>query len=56
MEWVMLTVLLHNTEAVGFYKKLGYIVDETSPQMDWETDEGKDVPYEILSKRLSPKQ
>ena len=51
MEFLMLTVLLHNAEAHAFYKKIGYFVDETSPQMDFETD-GRDIPYEILSKRL----
>lgn len=51
MEFVMLTVLLHNKPAHAFYKKIGYIVDETSPQMVLDTD-GRDIPYEILSKRL----
>jgi GNAT superfamily N-acetyltransferase len=51
MEFLMLTVILRNAEARSFYAKLGYAVDETSPQMDLEEDPG-DVPYEILSKRL----
>jgi ribosomal protein S18 acetylase RimI-like enzyme len=51
MQYVMLTVLLVNNDACEFYKRIGYGVDGTSPQMDLDTD-GKDVPYEILSKRL----
>jgi N-alpha-acetyltransferase 40 len=51
MQFVMLTVLLVNKDACSFYNRLGYGVDGTSPQMDLDTD-GKDVPYEILSKRL----
>jgi len=51
MQWVMLTVLLNNKDASTFYRSIGYAIDETSPQMDLEID-GKDVPYEILSKKL----
>jgi ribosomal protein S18 acetylase RimI-like enzyme len=39
----MLTVFRHNSGALGFYKKLGYLVDSGSP---------KAGSYVILSKRL----
>jgi len=43
MQGILLTVLKANTEALKFYAKRGFEVDETSP----ETDEGAD--YDILS-------
>jgi hypothetical protein len=43
---VVLTVLKNNAAAVQFYARLGYALDETSPE------EGK-APYEIRSKALA---
>lgn len=51
MEYLMLTVIIRNQGARNFYSRLGYAVDETSPQMDLDED-SENVPYEILSKRL----
>jgi GNAT superfamily N-acetyltransferase len=45
---VMLTVFTFNEIAQGFYKKLGYVQDETSPAAT-----GEESDYEILSKSLS---
>nr|CAG4637546.1 EOG090X0MNC [Ceriodaphnia reticulata] len=46
MKKVVLTVFLHNLNAVGFFKSLGYSVDETSPLNTLE----EQFDYEILSK------
>lgn len=46
MKKVVLTVFLHNLNAVGFFKNLGYSVDETSPESTLEDQ----FDYEILSK------
>ncbi|EFX69334.1 N-alpha-acetyltransferase 40-like [Daphnia pulex] len=43
---VVLTVFVHNFNAVGFFKNLGYSVDETSPENTLE----EQFDYEILSK------
>lgn len=45
MKKVVLTVLLHNPDAIAFFKALKYTLDETSPEGDFE-----EYPYEILSK------
>lgn len=50
MDWVMLTVLLNNTTASAFYRKLGYSIDESTPQMNVEEEENH--PYEVLSKKV----
>lgn len=44
LERVVLTVLKNNEDGMRFYKKLGYDVDETSP------DKADNEAYEILSK------
>ncbi|CAH1957097.1 unnamed protein product [Acanthoscelides obtectus] len=54
MKKVILTVLKNNQYS-NFFKNIGYVVDETSPEDDPEEDEY--YPYEILSKvnkRLMP--
>ncbi|KZS03007.1 N-alpha-acetyltransferase 40 [Daphnia magna] len=43
---VVLTVFVHNLNAVGFFKSHGYVVDETSPASTLE----EQFDYEILSK------
>nr|CAH0103578.1 unnamed protein product [Daphnia galeata] len=43
---VVLTVFVHNLNAIGFFKSLGYSVDETSPESTLE----EQFDYEILSK------
>ncbi|THV04877.1 hypothetical protein K435DRAFT_146510 [Dendrothele bispora CBS 962.96] len=62
MDKIMLTVLLANSEARGFYKAMGFTLDPTSPGVDGEADEEEgnesdteeeeeqDADYEILSK------
>lgn len=49
LEGIMLTVLHANTAAAELYRKLGYVVDESSPSVacPWE-----DCAYEILRKPL----
>ena len=58
LEKVMLTVFRSNTAAVGMYAKLGYSVDEYSPQPKILRNGAiKESSYVILSKRLGePKQ
>jgi len=46
MEKVVLTVLKNNSDAREFFSKLGYLLDETSPDANEKAD------YEILSKEL----
>lgn len=46
MKKVVLTVLKHNPEAMNFFQKLNYTVDETSP----EDSLFEEFPYVILSK------
>ncbi|XP_058443799.1 N-alpha-acetyltransferase 40 [Malaya genurostris] len=46
MERLVLTVLKNNDDGVRFYQKLGYDVDETSP------DKSDNAAYEILSKSM----
>ena len=46
MDWVMLTVFKGNTNALRFYEKLGYSVDDTSPTKE------SDATYLILSKEI----
>lgn len=48
MDKVMLTVFKTNPEALAFYEKLGYQVDETSPSQHNEP-----ADYEILSKSIA---
>lgn len=43
MTKLVLTVLKNNEDAVRFYQRIGYMVDDTSP-------EDKDVDYQIMSK------
>jgi len=50
MGWVSLTVLNANTAAKKFYAKLGYTLDETSPQADIFEESG--TPYRILSRKM----
>lgn len=45
MRKVMLTVFKTNKEAMAFYKKLNYVIDESSP-----SEFGEEADYEILSK------
>lgn len=53
LEKVMLTVFRSNTMAVGMYEKLGYAVDEYSPQPRRLRNGGfKESSYVILSKSL----
>ncbi|KAK2461863.1 hypothetical protein APHAL10511_006326 [Amanita phalloides] len=47
MDKIMLTVLKGNTAALGFYKKQGFAIDESSPSMFLV-----EVDYEIMSKRI----
>lgn len=47
---VCLTVLKHNTDAIKFYKKLKYTLDDTDPSTG---DTGDVYEYEILSKTNS---
>lgn len=44
MECTILTVLKNNPDAMKFYQRMGFALDESSP----ETSEN--APYEILSK------
>ncbi|XP_058062282.1 N-alpha-acetyltransferase 40 [Anopheles bellator] len=46
MERVVLTVLKNNEDGIRFYKRLGYEVDETSP------DKEENAAYEIMSKSV----
>lgn len=46
LERVVLTLLTNNDGATRFYKRLGYTLDEMSPNKDEET------AYEILSKEI----
>jgi len=45
---IMLTVFNANEAAVRFYKKLGYVIDGTSPSQDEEESD-----YEIMSHILT---
>ena len=47
MDWVMLTVFKQNQAAMSFYKRIGYKVDETSPNPNSEAS------YLILSKEIA---
>ncbi|GMH40092.1 hypothetical protein BSKO_07996 [Bryopsis sp. KO-2023] len=49
MEAMMLTVLLSNHAAVEMYKKMGYVMDETSPGVVCPLEE---YGYEILRKQF----
>lgn len=44
MEFTVLTVLKNNPDAMKFYERLGFVVDESSPP------KSENAPYEILSK------
>lgn len=44
MEYTILTVLKNNPEAMKFYERLGFAVDESSPEAS------EKAPYQILSK------
>lgn len=44
MEYTVLTVLKNNPEAMKFYERMGFSVDESSP------GKSENAPYEILSK------
>lgn len=44
MDRVVLTLLVNNEGAVRFYKRLGYILDDTSPK--------EETGYDILSKEV----
>jgi len=46
-DWVILTVFKTNTNAIIFYKSLGFQIDEISPSAC-----GESAPYEILSLKL----
>ncbi|XP_053693825.1 N-alpha-acetyltransferase 40 [Sabethes cyaneus] len=46
MERLVLTVLKNNEDGIRFYKKLGYDIDETSP------DKSENAAYEIFSKSM----
>ncbi|ETN63960.1 N-acetyltransferase 11 [Anopheles darlingi] len=46
LERLVLTVLKNNEGGMRFYRRLGYEIDETSP------DKLEDAPYEILSKSM----
>lgn len=46
MERLVLTILTNNDGAMRFYKRLGYVLDETSP------DKSDEPSYEILSKEF----
>ena len=53
LEKVMLTVFRSNTAAVGMYAKMGYLVDEYSPQpKSFRNGAVKESSYVILSKKL----
>ncbi|GBG32059.1 N-alpha-acetyltransferase 40 [Hondaea fermentalgiana] len=54
MDWVCLTVLNCNEAAAKFYERLGYKMDETSPQVSQMEGE-EDASYTILSKRCGAK-
>jgi ribosomal protein S18 acetylase RimI-like enzyme len=43
---IVLTVFRNNAGAAKFYKRLGYVVDESDPSMH-----GEQAEYEILSKQ-----
>lgn len=47
MEMVVLTVLKNNPDAMKFYERLGFTVDESSPE------KSENAAYEILSKSVS---
>lgn len=44
MEFTVLTVLKNNPDAMRFYKRMGFSLDESCP------DALENAPYEILSK------
>lgn len=44
MEYTILTVLKNNPDAMKFYERLGFAVDESSP------GKSEEAAYEILSK------
>lgn len=44
MEFTVLTVLKNNPDAMKFYERLGFLVDESSP------DKSENAAYEIMSK------
>lgn len=52
MTKVLLTVFHHNAGALGFYRKNGYAVDESSPS-NFAGEEGAACDYEILSKAFA---
>lgn len=47
MEFTVLTVLKNNPEAMKFYERLGFAIDESSP------DKSEEAAYEILSKAVN---
>ncbi|KAL7752522.1 hypothetical protein RI367_002056 [Sorochytrium milnesiophthora] len=54
MHKAMLTVFKDNRQAMGFYEKLGYTIDEISPSQ-WTDEDGQALDsesYEILSRAL----
>lgn len=54
MAKVMLTVFKDNAAALALYKKLGYQIDETSPDYGASGDSAAAaVGYSIMSKRTS---
>eukprot|EP00937_MAST-01D_sp_MAST-1D-sp2_P002782 g2782.t1 len=53
MDWVMCTVFKHNPASMGFFTKLGYEIDDTSPSLAYApTMPEAQVDYEILSKPM----
>ncbi|KAL7581704.1 hypothetical protein ACA910_022246 [Epithemia clementina (nom. ined.)] len=49
---ILLTVFHSNQQAMKFYQRLGYLVDESSPSHDDKQENGEKVDYEILSKKV----
>lgn len=47
MEYTVLTVLKNNPDAMKFYERKGFGIDESSPP------KSENAPYEILSKRTN---
>jgi len=47
-DWIILTVFKINTNAITFYKNLGFKIDEISPSACGEST----APYEILSVKI----
>lgn len=46
MEKLILTVLDNNTDSIEFFRRLGFVTDDSSP------DKSEKSGYEILSKKL----